>query len=86
MYENLKVVFSDVDEYLCLNPKEVEKKITDKTRAIMFVGLGGNVGRYKEIVNICKKYNLKLILDAAHMAGTRLNGEIVGKEADAISQ
>lgn len=84
MYENLKVVFSDVDEYLCLNPKEVEKKITDKTRAIMFVGLGGNVGRYKEIVNICKKYNLKLILDAAHMAGTRLNGEIVGKEADAV--
>lgn len=84
MYENLKVVFSDVDEYLCLNPKEVEKKITDKTRAIMFVGLGGNVGRYKEIVNICKKYNLKIILDAAHMAGTRLNGEIVGKEADAV--
>lgn len=33
----------------------------------MFVGLGGNVGRYKEIVNICKKCNLKLILDAAHM-------------------
>lgn len=44
MYENLKVVFADVDKYLCLDPRDVEKKITDKTRAIMFVGLGGNVG------------------------------------------
>lgn len=84
LYENLKVVFADIDEYLCLDPKDVEKKITSKTRAIMFVGIGGNTGRYKEIVELCKKYNLKLILDAAHMSGTRLDGEIVGKEADAV--
>lgn len=83
-YENLKVVFADVDEYLCLDPKDVERKITNKTKAIIFVGLGGNVGKYKEIVKICKEYNLKLILDAAHMTGTRIDGEIVGKEADAI--
>ena len=60
MYENLKVVFADVDEYLCLDPKDVENKITGKTKAIIFVGLGGNIGRYKEIVQICKKYSLKL--------------------------
>ena len=83
-YENLKVVFADVDEYLCLDPNDIEKKITNKTKAIMFVGLGGNTGRYKEIVNLCKKYNLKLILDAAHMTGTRLQGETPGKEADAV--
>lgn len=84
-YENLKVVFADVDEYLCLDPKDVERKITSKTRAIMFVGMGGNTGRYEEIVALCKKYGLKLILDAAHMTGTRLNGEIPGKEADVVS-
>lgn len=84
MYENLKVVFADVDKYLCLDPRDVEKKITDKTRAIMFVGIGGNVGQYKEIVKLCRKYNLKLILDAAHMAGTKLDGEIVGKDADVV--
>lgn len=83
-YEKLKVVFADIDEYLCLNPKDVERKISPKTRAIMFVGLGGNTGRYTEIVSLCKRYNLKLILDAAHMAGTRLNGIIPGKEADAV--
>jgi dTDP-4-amino-4,6-dideoxygalactose transaminase len=84
LYENLKPVFADVDDYLCLDPYDAEKKITNKTRAIMFVGYSGNVGQYDKIVELCKKYNLKLILDAAHMAGTRYNGEIPGKEADAI--
>lgn len=85
LYEQMKVVFADVDEYLCLDPKDVERKITPKTRAIMFVGMGGNTGRYQEIVALCKKYNLKLILDAAHMAGTKLNGVLPGQEADAVS-
>lgn len=84
VYEGMKVVFADVDQYLCLDPAEVEKKITDKTRAVMFVGLGGNCGQYEKIVELCEKYNLKLILDAAHMAGTRLNGVIPGSEADVV--
>lgn len=83
-YENMKVVFADVDEYLCLDPEDVKKKVTDRTRAIMYVGLGGNTGRYKEIVQICKDNGLKLILDAAHMAGTRQDGEIIGMDADVI--
>lgn len=74
MYENLKVRFADVDEYLCLAPEDVEKKITPKTRAVIFVGYGGRVGQLDKIIEICRKHNLKLILDAAHMAGTRVNG------------
>ena len=70
LYENLTPIFADVDEYLCLDPKDIESKITKKTRAVMFVGLGGNSGKLDEISKLCKKYNLKLILDAAHMAGT----------------
>jgi len=83
-YENMKIVFADVDENLCLDPADVERKITKKTKAVMFVGLGGNTGQYKKIVEICRKHNLKLILDAAHMAGTRLDGEIPGKDADVV--
>ncbi|WP_410991006.1 DegT/DnrJ/EryC1/StrS family aminotransferase [Bacillus cereus] len=83
-YENLNVVFADVDQYLCLDPQDVEKKISNKTRAIMYVGISGNTGQYKEIVNLCQKYNLQLIVDAAHMAGTRLFSCIPGKEADAV--
>ena len=74
MYENLKPVFADVDEYLCMDPEDVERKITDKTKAVIFVGYGGRVGQLKKIIDICKKHNLKLILDAAHMAGTKVEG------------
>jgi len=84
VYENLHVAFADVDKYLCLDPEDVERKITPKTRAICFVGLGGNTGQWEKIVKIAQKHNLRLILDAAHMAGTRLKGETPGKEADAI--
>ena len=71
-YENLTPVFADVDESLCLDPIDVESKITRRTKAIMFVGIGGNIGQYHKIKDICQKYNLKLILDAAHMAGTKI--------------
>ena len=78
LYEGLQPVFADVDEYLCMDPVDVEKKITSKTRAIIFVGYGGRVGQLEKIIEICKKHNLRLILDAAHMAGTRVHGVTPG--------
>ncbi len=78
MYENMKVCFADVDEYLCLDPNDVERKINSKTRAVMFVGYGGRVGQLERIIEICKRHGLKLILDAAHMSGTRVNGVFPG--------
>ena len=78
LYENLVPRFADVDEYLCLDPTDVEKKITKKTKAVMFVGYGGRVGQLDKIIKICKQYGLKLILDAAHMTGTRVNGVFPG--------
>ena len=65
-------VFADVDEQLCLDPASIEACITPKTRAVMFVGLGGNIGQLEAVKALCKKNNLVLILDAAHMAGTRV--------------
>lgn len=82
LYERLRPVFADVDEHLCLDPQSVRDHITPRTRAVMFVGLGGNVGRYEEIVQICRERGLKLILDASHMAGTRVHNRHVGGEAD----
>ncbi len=82
LYEGLKPVFADVDEYLCLSPKSVEERITARTRAVIFVGMGGNVGRLAEIARLCREKGLRLILDAAHMTGTRLDGVHVGKEPD----
>ena len=82
LYENLRPVFADVDEYLCLDPVSVAARITPRTRAVIFVGLGGNAGQLEAIVRLCRERGLKLILDAAHMSGTRLNGRHVGAEAD----
>lgn len=84
LLNNLKAVFADIDDTLCLDPADVERKITPKTKGVLFVGIGGNTGHYEQIVDICRRHNLKLVLDAAHMAGTRLNGVIPGKEADAV--
>lgn len=83
LYAGLKPVFADVDDSLCLDPLDVMRKITPRTRAVVFVGMGGNSGRYNEIVSLCKERSLCLILDAAHMSGTRLQGKHVGHEADA---
>lgn len=81
----LKPVFADIDDTLCLDPQSVKERITPKTKAVLYVGMGGNTGEYEQIVKICKENNLKLILDAAHMAGTRLNGVIPGSEADVVN-
>lgn len=80
----LKAVFADVDDTLCLDPKSVEARITPNTRAVQFVGLGGNIGEYAQIVALCQKHGLALILDAAHMSGTRVGGQTPGKEADVV--
>lgn len=83
LYENLKPVFADVDNYLCLDPDEVLKRITPRTRCVMFVGIGGNIGQYHRIVKLCRERDIKLILDASHMTGTRYKGVHVGGDADA---
>jgi len=84
LYEKLIPVFADVDQTLCLDPASVQERITNKTRAVMYVGVGGNTGRLREIEKICRDNNLKLILDASHMSGTRWadTGKHVGNEAD----
>ena len=84
LYEKLTPVFADVDQTLCLDPASVQERITNKTRAVMYVGVGGNTGRLREIEKICRDNNLKLILDASHMSGTRWadTGKHVGNEAD----
>lgn len=84
LYENLCPVFADIDESLNLNPKSVESKINKNTKAIIFVGIGGNADNLLEIIEIAKKYNLKIILDAAHMAGTKIDGKHIGFDTDVV--
>jgi dTDP-4-amino-4,6-dideoxygalactose transaminase len=82
LYEDLQPVFADVDDFLCLDPTSVESRITSRTRAVMFVGVGGNTGQLEAVADVCRRRGLRLILDASHMTGTRLQGRHVGGEAD----
>lgn len=79
----LKPVFADTDEYLCLDPAAVAARISPRTRAVCFVGVGGHAGRYAEVQELCARHNLRMILDASHMAGTRICGVHAGHGADA---
>ncbi len=72
LYAKMKPVFADVDDSLCLSAADVAKKITSRTRGVMFVGLGGNAGDYPAVLKLCRERGLAMILDAAHMAGTRV--------------
>jgi dTDP-4-amino-4,6-dideoxygalactose transaminase len=82
LHERLRPVFADLDEHLCLSPDSVRARLTRRTRAVMFVGHAGNPGRLEEIAALCREHGIRLILDAAHMTGTRIHGRHVGGEAD----
>jgi dTDP-4-amino-4,6-dideoxygalactose transaminase len=83
VHAGLRPVFADIDEHLCLDPASAAARITPRTRAVCFVGIGGNPGRYEEVRDLCAKHGLRLILDASHMAGTRIGGAHAGHGADA---
>jgi len=81
-YENLTPVFADIDDSLNLDPAKVREKINENTGAIIFVGIGGNTANLIEVINIAKEHEIPIILDAAHMAGSRINGKHVGFDVD----
>ena len=82
LYENLKPVFADIDNSLNLNPQSILEKITNHTKAIIFVGIGGNTKNMIEVIKIAKEKNIAIILDAAHMAGSYYDGKHVGFDVD----
>lgn len=85
LYEGLAPVFADVDESGSLDAASVEILIGPRTRAVMFVGLGGNVGQLASIERLCRAHDLTLIVDAAHMAGTMMrDGSCPYFQADAV--
>lgn len=76
-------VFADIDTQTWnINPKEIERKITNKTKAVIVVDFTGQVAQLEEIKAICRKHKLILIEDAAHAIGTKYNGVPVGNISD----
>ena len=78
------LVEPDLNTY-CINPDLIEEKITSKTKAIVVVHLYGQAVQMEKILYIAKKYNLKIIEDAAQAHGATYNGVKVGALGDAAA-
>lgn len=78
VWENCKPVFVDINpDYLTIDETKIEAAITPKTTAILATHVFGNPCDVITIENIAKKYNLKVIYDAAHCFGVKFNNQSV---------
>jgi len=83
-YLNAKPVFADVKSCydLTIDPLEIEKRITSKTKAIIVMHYGGFACDMDKIMVIAKKYKLKVIEDACHGPLSEYNGKKLGTIGD----
>lgn len=80
-----KPVFTDIDEEsLCMNSENVQRYLTNKTRGVIAVHIGGLVcPEINEMKELCEDHNLFLIEDAAHAHGSVLGKRSAGSFGDA---
>ena len=77
-----KPVYVDVDSTLNVDPSDLEKKISDKSRAIIVQHTLGVPAQIDKILEIARRHNLIVIEDCAHALGAKYNGTLVGTFGD----
>lgn len=83
LHWNAIPIFADISKNdFCIDPLEIRKKITSKTRAIMAIDIFGQSVHMEEYKEIADEFNLKIISDSAQSPGARYNGEFAGTLAD----
>jgi UDP-4-amino-4,6-dideoxy-N-acetyl-beta-L-altrosamine transaminase len=83
IYNNSKPFFADIEkETRNINPDEIRKKITDKTKAIIYVDYAGQPCDIKELKEIADEHDLYLIEDACHAIGAEYKAKKIGTFAD----
>lgn len=80
LYTGADVRFADVigPEELTIDPEEITRQITPRTKAIIVMHYAGYPCRMKEILEIAEHYGLPVIEDAAHAPGASLDGKTLG--------
>ena len=80
-----KIVWADIDPLTAnIDPADVERKITPKTKAIVVVHWGGYPCDLSELQAIAQRHGLKLIEDAAHAFGSRYKDAPIGSHGDFV--
>ena len=83
VYQGGTPVFADIEpDTLLLDPAEVKKKITDRTKAIIAVDYGGQPCDYDELRQIADDNDILLVADSCHSFGVEYKGRMVGRLAD----
>ena len=75
-------VFVEPDEFNNIDASKIEEKITEKTKAILVVHLYGQASNMQPIVELARKYNLRLVEDCAQSHGACFNGQMTGTFGD----
>lgn len=75
-------VFVEPDEFYNMDASKIEEKITNKTKAILVVHLYGQASNMGPIMEIAKKYNLRVVEDCAQSHGACFNGQKTGTFGD----
>lgn len=75
-------IFVEPDEYFEIDVDKIEEKITERTRAILVVHLYGMATQMERIVELCRKYHLKLVEDCAQSHGACFDGKMTGTFGD----
>lgn len=83
LYQGATPAFADIDpRNFCLDPQDVERKITKVTVAIIPVHLFGNAADMDGIMEVAKRHDLAVVEDAAQAHGTEYKGRKVGGIGD----
>ncbi|MDC0186974.1 DegT/DnrJ/EryC1/StrS family aminotransferase [Candidatus Nitrosopelagicus sp.] len=78
-------IFVDIEpDTLCIDPKQIRKKISKKTVGILPVHFGGMPSNLTEIQKLAKPSNLFIVEDAAHAVGTKFNNQKIGSHGTIV--
>jgi 8-amino-3,8-dideoxy-alpha-D-manno-octulosonate transaminase len=71
-------VFAEIDDTLCMDPADVERKISPRTKAVIPVHMCGAQARIQDITNVADARGIPVIEDTAQSCGGRLHGKALG--------
>jgi len=83
LYNGHNPIFADIDPATRnIDPDQIRRRITSRTRAIIYVDYAGHPCAIDEIGDIAQEYDLRLIEDACHALGASYDGRKIGTFAD----
>lgn len=72
----------EVDETFCMDPADLERKITPQSKAVMIIHMAGTTGRLGELLDVARRHKLFVLEDVAQAAGATYRGKPLGSFGD----